>query len=102
MRELYIYYRVRCVDAPAARAAVLASLQHLRDRHPALRARLLRRPEETDGHQTWMETYSTDPMQAPAGITAALQADIESSASSMSLYCVEGSRHTEVFIACVS
>ena len=99
MRELFIYYRVCCIDAPAARAAVLASLQQLRGQHPGLRARLLRRPEETDGHQTWMETYATDPLQLPAGITAALQADIESSAQSMSHF-VQGSRHTEVFIAC--
>lgn len=101
MRELFIYYRVRGVDAAAAGVAVLAAQQHLRDRHPSLRARLLRRPEQTDGLQTWMETYSTDLMQDPAGITAALQADIESSAQRMS-HCVEGSRHTEVFIACAS
>jgi hypothetical protein len=101
VRELFIYYRVRGADAAAVRAAVLAAQQHLRDRHPGLRARLLRRPEETDGLQTWMETYSTDPMEDPAGITAALQADIESSAQRIS-HCVEGSRHTEVFIACAS
>jgi hypothetical protein len=101
VREVFVYYRVRGVDAAAARAAVLAAQQHLRDRHPSLRARLLRRPEETDGLQTWMETYSTDPMQDPAGITAALQADIESSAQPMA-HCIEGSRHTEVFIACAS
>jgi len=101
VRELFIYYRVRSVDAPAGHAAVLASQQHLRDRHPGLLARLLRRPEEADGHQTWMETYAADPLQDPIGITRALQADIESSAQSMS-HCVEGSRHTELFIACAS
>lgn len=101
MRELFIYYRVRCVDAAAARAAVLASQQHLCDRHPGLRARLLRRPEEADGLQTWMETYATDTMQDPAGITTALQADIEYGAQA-TLHWVEGSRHTEVFIACAS
>ena len=101
MRELFIYYHVRCVDASAALAAVLASHTRLCGQHPGLRARLLRRPEETDGHQTWMEAYATDPLQYPAGITPALQADIESSAQPMMRY-VEGSRHTEVFIACAS
>ena len=101
MRELFIYYRVRSAEALAARAAVLASLRHLCGQNPGLSARLLRRTEETDGHQTWMETYATDPLQDPAGITPALQADIESSAQPMS-HCVEGSRHTEVFIACAS
>lgn len=101
MRELFIYYRVRCVDAPAAHAAVLAIQTRLCEHHPGLRARLLRRPEEADRHQTWMETYSTDPLHDPAGVTLALQADIESSAQSM-LHWVEGSRHTEVFIACAS
>ena len=101
MRELFIYYRVRCVDAPAARAAVLVSQQHLREQNPGLSARLLHRPEETNGHQTWMETYSIDPVQGPAGITPALQVDIESSAQLMTRH-VAGSRHTEVFFACAS
>lgn len=101
MRELFIYYRVRSAEARAARAAVLASQQHLCGQNPGLSARLLRRPEEADGHQTWMEAYATDPLQYPAGITPALQADIESSAQPMLRY-VEGSRHTEVFIACAS
>ena len=102
MRELFIYYRIRSEDTASARAAVVEFQAELCRQHPHLQARFLCRPETIDNRQTWMETYSTDPMQAPAGITAALQADIESSASSMAHHCVEGSRHTEVFIACVS
>ena len=99
MRELFVYYRVRSIDARAAQDAVLALHAELVERCPGLRARLLRRPEETDGQQTWMETYSTDPMRVPAGITEAMQADIEARAHGLSPF-VQGTRHTEVFIAC--
>jgi hypothetical protein len=99
MRELFIYYRVRLLDAAAAEAAVQTLQAHLREQHPTLIARLLRRPEEADGRQTWMETYATDPMQDPTGITAELQTAIEAHAQRL-LPLLDGPRHTEVFIAC--
>jgi uncharacterized iron-regulated membrane protein len=101
MRELFIYYRVRSTDAPAALAAVQALQARLRSQHPPLNARLLRRPDETGAWQTWMETYSTDPMREPAGITAELQSDIEAQARTL-LPLIDAARHTEVFIACAS
>jgi uncharacterized iron-regulated membrane protein len=99
MRELFIYYRVHSVDAEASSAAVRAFQARLCERYPALLVRLLRRPGEVDGSQTWMETYATDPMRNPDGITAELQAAIEAQARQQ-LPAFDGPRHTEVFIAC--
>lgn len=99
MRELFIYYRVHTVDAVAANAAVRAFQAQLREQYPALTTRLLRRPAEVDGSQTWMETYATDPMRNPDGITAELQATIEAQAQ-LQLPAFDGPRHAEVFVAC--
>jgi len=98
MRELFVYYRVRSLQAAEARTAVLALHSALRQQHPQIRARLLRRPEEHDGLQTWMEAYSMDPMREPAGIDETLQADIEARATGLSRF-VQGGRHVEVFIS---
>jgi Domain of unknown function (DUF4936) len=101
MRELFIYYRVRSANAAPALAAVRHFQARLQTLHPPLSPRLLRRPDEVDGAQTWMETYSTDPMLDPAGITAELQAAIEALAQPLAPL-IDGPRHTEVFIACAS
>jgi Domain of unknown function (DUF4936) len=101
MRELYIYYRVDPANAAAAQAAVTGLQSQLRKRHPALTARLLHRPETTDGRQTWMETYSTDALLDAAGVGAALQAAIEAGAAAYA-HLIDGTRHTEVFFACAS
>jgi Domain of unknown function (DUF4936) len=101
MRELFIYYRVRLTVAAPALAAVQRFQAQLQALYPPLRPRLLRRPDELDGVQTWMETYSTDPMLAPAGITAELQAEIETLARGLAPL-IDGPRQTELFIACAS
>jgi Domain of unknown function (DUF4936) len=101
MRELFIYYRVRVANAALALAAVQRLQAQLQSLHPQLRPRLLRRTDEVDGAQTWMETYSTDAMRDPAGITAELQAAIETLAQPLAPL-LDGPRHTEVFIACAS
>ena len=120
MRELFVYYRVRAAQAGAAHCAALAFQGALRVGHPALTARLLRRDENTiqgvdrgndsdsdniasdittDGEQTWMETYAIDARTHPAGVSAALQAEIEAGARALAPF-MNGARHTEVFIAC--
>lgn len=103
MRELFIYYRLRSGDAARALTIAREFQSKLIEQHPHLMARLLRRPDETDGWQTWMEIYSTDdsadPMRQSAGITADLQQEIESRASVL-LPMIDGARHTEVFIEC--
>jgi hypothetical protein len=96
MRELFIYYRVRTVDAHAAQAAVSQLHARLRGIDPLLSARLLRRPAEENGSQTWMEAYAS-----PDGITDVMQARIESEAL-MLAPLIDGPRHTEVFVACAS
>lgn len=94
MRELFVYYRVRSNKAAAARAAVLRLHAQLRCDHPQLSARLLRRPDEENGLQTWMEIY-----MAELGITDDIQARIEAGAHAL-LPLLAGPRHTEVFIPC--
>ena len=94
MSELFIYYRVRSADAPAVQAAVAQLQAQLRTDYPRLIARLLRRPVEEDGLQTWMETYASDD-----GIGDAMRIDIETRALALSSV-LAGPRHTEVFVPC--
>jgi Domain of unknown function (DUF4936) len=99
MRELFIYYRIQLDQIDAARAAVLAMQAALTETHVRVRARMLFRPDVQDGLQTWMETYSTDRMQDPHGISLELQAEIESRAAALAPF-IHGARHVEVFHAC--
>jgi hypothetical protein len=100
MRELFIYYRVHLQAVPAAKAAVVAMQARLRQRHPGLSARLLCRAEpDAAPTQTWMETYAIDPMTHPAGITPALQAEIDAEARVLAA-SIDGPRHTEAFRPC--
>lgn len=125
MRELFVYYRVRAAQAGVARRAALAFQAELGSRYPALTARLLRRDEgevidtsigtsvdknidKNASHDndrgrdaTWMETYLIDPRIDAAGVSAALQAEIEAAARVLEPF-LNGTRHTEVFIACAS
>ena len=98
-RELFVYYRVGAALAPAARVAVEALQVALRDAHPGLEARLLRRPgdERADGFQTWMETYARP--ASPGGIDAALRQVIEDRAAAALAAFVDGARHVETFEA---
>lgn len=101
MRELFVYYRVRTTDASDALCEVRALHDELRAELPQLRMRLLRRPAESDGMQTWMETYALEPQGAAdvAGVDAAIEHRIESAAARR-LTRMVGSRHVEPFIPC--
>ena len=101
MRELYVYYRVREADAVAAEADARRLQSMLRAKNPGLLTRLLRRPVASDGLSTWMEVYATDAVAEPAGVSAALQAEIEREAARQ-LTLIDGARHVEVFVACAS
>ena len=101
MQELFIYYRIPVVQAPRAQAAVLAFQARLRQRHPGLATRLLRRPHEQDQRQTWMEIYSLDRSISPGGITPLLAAEIEAEAHALA-GLIDGDRHVEVFVPCAS
>lgn len=95
-RWLFIYYRVASKDAAAAAEAVQRLQCRLRQAWPDLQAQWLKRPDEKDGMQTWMEIYCS-----PGGITAAVQAHIEREAQALAPWC-HGPRHVEVFVPCVS
>jgi hypothetical protein len=101
MRELYVYYRVPAHALTRTESEVRALQAELRSAHPGLRARWLRRPAEPDAPQTWMEIYAADPATAPHGIDAALEQAIAASAARR-LTGIDGPRHVEVFLACVS
>ena len=94
MRELFIYYRATQENASVLHAEVSRMQTQLRERHPGLQARLLRRPDAADGLHTWMETYSS-----PDGISDALQGAIETAALALAPW-IAGPRHIERFIAC--
>jgi hypothetical protein len=100
MRELFIYYRIPVDAAPAAREAVEAMQVGLCRRHPGLSARLLRRPDEQDLQQTWMEIYAIQ--GDAAGVTPRIEADIAQAAAAALAPFAAGSRHTEAFVPCAS
>ncbi len=96
MLELFIYYRIRAADASVAREAVRQYQDRLRERHPGLTARLMRRTENESPAPTWMEIYSLpDPAAGEA-----LQAQIEAAAAVLAPW-LAGPRHCEVFEPCV-
>lgn len=101
MLELFIYYRLDPVNTQAAQRAVVAFQELLRARFPWLRTRLLRRPQPTDGQETWMETYSADPTLNTTGITPEVLAEIELQARVIAPY-LQDARHIELFVACAS
>lgn len=84
MADLYIYYRVR--DDHAARMA-----PRVRAMQAALGAgKLKRRPQSSDGVQTWMEIYPA----AGEGFEARLQAAVREAALEE---FTQGQRHVEIF-----
>lgn len=101
MRELFIYYRSPMERAGELAAAALAMQAALRERHPGLATRLLRRPEAMDGLHTWMETYATDPTRAPQGVDTTLEGAIADAALVLAPL-ITGRRHVEVFDSCAS
>ncbi len=97
MRELFVYYRVRIGSEASASKIVDAFQAELRQQVPSLVARLLRRSEEPGAAQTWMETYAMALGPADEGISATCQQTIEAAARPLAP-CIDGSRHTEVFV----
>ncbi len=94
MRELFVYYRVAAAQAVPAGIEVVRLQAGLRQRHPGLQARLLRREAAPDGLQTWMEIYAW-PDRA-GGVAPGLQAEIERAAEALAPLTA-GPRHGEVF-----
>lgn len=99
MRELFIYYRSPEEHAAAVQARVHEFQARLRRDHPALIARLLRRPAVKSGLITWMETYAIDAMTFGPRLDDALLRQIETHAQCLN-DVIDGQRHTEVFVPC--
>ena len=98
-RELFVYWKVGHGSAPAAQLAAVELLRAVREIHPELQARLMRRADEagesgeSGDRATFMETYS-----APAaGVTPAVQAAIEAQAHKAFATVGRPARHVEVF-----
>jgi hypothetical protein len=81
-------------------AKALALQADLRARHPGLQARLMRRGDAADGWHTWMETYAAP--SSANGVCDSLQREIETAAQTTLAALIEGPRHTESFVSCVS
>ena len=101
-RELFVYWKIAREQAGAAHAAAVDLLQTLRNTHPALESRLMRRADEADEGDkaskaseiaTFMETYSA----RPVGVTPAMQAAIEAQAHLAFATLGHPARHVEVF-----
>jgi hypothetical protein len=88
--DLYVYYRVRSVDAPAFCAQALA-MQHTLAREHGVATALKRRPEEKDGLHTWMEVYSSVDDDFAAHLD---QAVADCGLASL----IDGVRHSEQFL----
>lgn len=89
MIDLYVYYKVREIDADALAPRVRA-LQRALAGHHAAAAQLKRRPEARDGLQTWMEVYpAVDDDFAAVLDAAAQEAGVDA--------FIAGPRRAEVF-----
>jgi hypothetical protein len=90
MIDLYVYYKVRALDAAALAPRVRAMQATLAASH-ALPVQLKCRPESKDGLQTWMEVYP--------GASDAFAATLERAASAAGLETlIQGPRRAEVFV----
>ena len=90
MKDLYIYYQVKDEHAQALEARVRA-LQAKLAAQSGVAPQLKRRPDSTDGLQTWMEIYPV----VGEGFADELAAATDE-AGLLSL--THGVRHTEVFM----
>jgi len=80
--ELYVYYRAAPSSWRGALQAVHEFQRRLRDEHPGLTARVLRRSGEGADAVTLMEIYTFDDGRR-SGIDAALRSRIEAAASAL-------------------
>ena len=91
--ELYVYYRVAPAHWRDAAGAVAQWQRQLEKAHPALSARVLRRPEVRDDAVTLMEVYA-----GLGSFDAGFEATIARGAPALATWLV-GARHVERFDA---
>jgi hypothetical protein len=88
--DLYIYYRVAEAAAGNLLPQVRAMQAGLAQAHGVATA-LKRRPEASNGLQTWMEIYQNVPQGFADHLARALE---QTSIAALT----EGGRHTEIFV----
>jgi hypothetical protein len=89
MFDLYVYYKVRDEDADRLAPQVQAMQARLARSH-GVAGQLKRRPQATDGLQTWMEIYpATDAAFGAALAFAAGESGLGAG--------IHGERRTEIF-----
>lgn len=88
--DLYIYYRVRSVQADTLQQQV-GRMQAALSREHKVATELKRRPEEQDGYHTWMEVY----LDTPEQFESALQQQVTAAGLTA---LIDGPRHTERFL----
>lgn len=88
--DLYIYYRVRCEDAPTLQKQVEA-MQRCLSAEYGIVIQLKRRPEEKEGRQTWMEVYQA----IPVGFDTALERVVMQAGLTN---LIDGPRNVEYFL----
>ena len=90
MVDLYVYYKVRSVDAAALAPRVRAFQAGVAERL-GVTGQLKRRPDARDGLQTWMEVYPAvaDDFADRLSV-AAVVAGLDGA--------IVGARHAEVFV----
>jgi hypothetical protein len=89
MPDLYIYYRVRDEHA-ALLAPRVRTMQAALAAQCGVAGTVKRRPQATDGLQTWMEIYPATPADFDSVLAAAVQ-------NAGLAHYTAGPRHTEVF-----
>lgn len=89
MIDLYVYYKVREIDAAALAPRVHAMQAALVARH-GVSVQLKRRPGARDGQQTWMEVYP--------GVADDFEALLQAAADEFGLDAFAGPRRAEVFM----
>ncbi|HET9820374.1 MAG TPA: DUF4936 family protein [Burkholderiaceae bacterium] len=96
-RELYVYYRVASADLAPVTRAVREAQRYWCAQHPGLRAGLLRRADDgaPGGLVTLMETYGQ-----PGGVSAEMQAALETAFGAVLATWLRSPRHVEVFMPC--
>ena len=88
--DLYIYYRVRSVQADTLQQQV-GRMQAALSREYKVATELKRRPEEQDGYHTWMEVY----LDTPEQFESALQQQVTAAGLTA---LIDGPRHVERFL----
>ena len=88
--DLYLYYRVPVSNALQLQQQVTAMQARLAQQYQVA-TELKRRPQASDGMDTWMEVY----LDVPDGFESALKA---AAADSQLESLIDGPRHTEHFL----